>query len=208
LLDVPERDVVSPNVAKLPLRERKRLRSQQHMYDVAVELIIERGYGNVTVDDICERAEVARATFFRYFGSKSGLLIEFERRIEEEIERRLAASPVSAAEALVIVQRAMTDAWAQAHPNLHELGADYMASTSVGDIGRVAAGIVNLTAQVIDRGVADGELRQVMPSKLAAHLFVTSVRMTSTYWMSSSKRRARNETAAVVELFLRGLAAD
>jgi AcrR family transcriptional regulator len=139
---------------RLPLRERKRLRTQQHMYDVAVEMIIEHGYVNVTVDDICDRAEVARATFFRYFGSKAGLLLEFDRRIEEKITQQLEAQDLSAPEALHVIQRTMTDAWAKAHPNLHDLGTDYMTSTAVGDIGRVAAGIVHLTADVIDCGTS------------------------------------------------------
>jgi AcrR family transcriptional regulator len=33
----------------------------------------ERGYGAVTVDDICEAAEVSRSTFFRYFGTKAAV---------------------------------------------------------------------------------------------------------------------------------------
>lgn len=35
------------------------------------------------MDDICVRAQVGRATFFRCYGSKAGLLAEFNRRLAE-----------------------------------------------------------------------------------------------------------------------------
>ena len=35
------------------------------------------------MDDICVRAQVGRATFFRFYGTKAGLLAEFNRRLAE-----------------------------------------------------------------------------------------------------------------------------
>ncbi|WP_024806567.1 TetR/AcrR family transcriptional regulator [Nocardia sp. BMG51109] len=52
------------------LRERKQRRVRQAIVEAAHELFAERGYGAVTVTDIAARAEVGRATFFRYFGDK------------------------------------------------------------------------------------------------------------------------------------------
>jgi AcrR family transcriptional regulator len=55
----------------LSLRERKRLRTEERIMASAFELFAERGFGEVTVEDIAARAEVGRTTFFRYFGDKS-----------------------------------------------------------------------------------------------------------------------------------------
>ncbi|MFB4308593.1 TetR family transcriptional regulator [Actinomadura sp. GTD37] len=41
----------------------------------AVRLVAERGMQAVRVEDICERAEISRSTFFRYFDSKESCFI-------------------------------------------------------------------------------------------------------------------------------------
>lgn len=64
----------SPDEAKPPLRERKRQRARAAIVAAAVELFTERGFDEVTVTDIAERAEVGRTTFFRYFGDKQEVL--------------------------------------------------------------------------------------------------------------------------------------
>jgi AcrR family transcriptional regulator len=52
------------------LRERKQQRAREAIIEAAHVLFAERGFERVTVTDIAERAEVGRATFFRYFGDK------------------------------------------------------------------------------------------------------------------------------------------
>ncbi|TMR10214.1 TetR family transcriptional regulator [Nonomuraea turkmeniaca] len=52
------------------LRERKQQRSREAIVEAAHALFEERGFDKVTVADIAERAQVGRATFFRYFGDK------------------------------------------------------------------------------------------------------------------------------------------
>jgi AcrR family transcriptional regulator len=38
--------------------------------EIAIDLFIERGYENTTVDEICAAASISRSTFFRYFATK------------------------------------------------------------------------------------------------------------------------------------------
>lgn len=54
-----------------PLSERKRQRAREAIVEAAHELFAERSYDDTTVADIAARAEVGRATFFRYFGDKA-----------------------------------------------------------------------------------------------------------------------------------------
>lgn len=52
------------------LRERKRAELRSTIERQAVELVLEHGYDNVTVDMICTASMASQRTFFNYFGSK------------------------------------------------------------------------------------------------------------------------------------------
>lgn len=56
--------------SSLPLRERKKRRTRQLLVDTSLELFTERGFGKVTLDELCDSVEVSKRTFFRYFTSK------------------------------------------------------------------------------------------------------------------------------------------
>ncbi|MEU8029178.1 helix-turn-helix domain-containing protein [Streptomyces sp. NPDC049099] len=56
------------------LRERKKLQTAMRIYRVAVGLFVERGYDNVSVQEIADAAEVSKMTVFNYFGTKEDLI--------------------------------------------------------------------------------------------------------------------------------------
>lgn len=60
----------------------------------ALELYLERGYDNVTVTDIAERAGLTRRSYFRYFPDKREVLFAGEERLPPALaEAVLAAGP-------------------------------------------------------------------------------------------------------------------
>jgi AcrR family transcriptional regulator len=65
------------------LREQRRERNAREIQQAAMSLFAERGYADVTVEDIAGEAGISERTFFRYFASKDHLLVaEASRRIE------------------------------------------------------------------------------------------------------------------------------
>jgi AcrR family transcriptional regulator len=58
---------------RAPLRVRKRNRTRRDLQRAAIDLVETNGYPATSVDEICDRAEVSRSTFFRYFGSKDAV---------------------------------------------------------------------------------------------------------------------------------------
>ena len=57
------------------LRARKKEKTRLILMRCALELIEEKGYEPTTVDEIVERADYSRSTFFRYFSTKEDVLL-------------------------------------------------------------------------------------------------------------------------------------
>jgi AcrR family transcriptional regulator len=76
-----------------PLRERKKLATRRALQRVALDLVAQRGYSRVTVEDIAEAAEVSPRTFFNYFPSKDAALLGADPERVENLRRRLVEEP-------------------------------------------------------------------------------------------------------------------
>jgi AcrR family transcriptional regulator len=55
-------------------RERKAVTTRLKLFRCALRLFAERGFSNITVEDITEAADVGKGTFFNYFDSKDQVL--------------------------------------------------------------------------------------------------------------------------------------
>ena len=49
--------------------------AKEKLLHVAFDLIWQHSYGSVSVDDICERADVKKGSFYYFFPSKSDLAV-------------------------------------------------------------------------------------------------------------------------------------
>lgn len=82
----------------LGLRERKKLDTRKALSDAAVELAFERGFDNITRDDIAARAGVSLRTFSNYFAGKYDALayrqIERTRRSLAMLRQRPPDEPL------------------------------------------------------------------------------------------------------------------
>lgn len=68
--------------AKAYIRSSK---TRQHIYNVASNLFLEKGYEATTLKDIAEAADVSTGTLYRYFPSKGDFLVEIGRASVEHL---------------------------------------------------------------------------------------------------------------------------
>lgn len=75
--------------------DRRVRRTRRRLGEALVALITERGYDTLTVEEIAERADVGRTTFYSHYQDKDDLLLEVTGEVAEQIEQqflRLLAS--------------------------------------------------------------------------------------------------------------------
>jgi AcrR family transcriptional regulator len=105
------------------LRERKKLATRRALRRVTLDLVAERGFAHVTVEDIAEAADVSPRTFFNYFPSKEAALFGADPDRTEALRQRLIQElpGESALEALRVVMVGEARALIE---EFHELGGD------------------------------------------------------------------------------------
>jgi AcrR family transcriptional regulator len=56
--------------------DRRVVRTRATLRDALVALIMERGWDSIAIQDVCERANVGRSTFYTHFADKEDLLLD------------------------------------------------------------------------------------------------------------------------------------
>jgi AcrR family transcriptional regulator len=105
------------------LRERKKLATRRSLRRAALDLVTDRGFAHVTVEDIAAAADVSPRTFFNYFPSKEAALFGTDPEripvLRDRLVHTAPGEPALAALRLIMV----SDAQAVA-AELGELGGE------------------------------------------------------------------------------------
>lgn len=77
----------------LGLREQKRLDTWRTLRRIGLQLMLERGFDEVSIDEIAAVAHVSRTTFFNYFESKEALVFDVDPEEPAHWRALFAARP-------------------------------------------------------------------------------------------------------------------
>ena len=69
--------------------DRRIVRTRKALSEALISLTLEKGYDNISIRDLTERADVGYATFYRHYKSKDELLYQFLHDSFESIEQEV-----------------------------------------------------------------------------------------------------------------------
>ena len=98
------------------LRERRHLETKQLLVETAFDLFVERGFPNVSMEEVAQAAGVSRSTLYRRFPAKEDLVLEVPARWMVVFDHAVEALPFNASIADAIVEPALAVA---AHIDQH-----------------------------------------------------------------------------------------
>jgi AcrR family transcriptional regulator len=156
-------------------RARKKERTRQEIYSAAMDLFAARGFDAVTIEAICETADVARATFFLHFPTKASLLHEWNCQVAAEFAAGLAEPRASAVDELRgLVEHISGRLRAQADVMAAMLREFFATPEAVVAARAAAQDLHALFESIIRRGQARGELRASVDPRLAVAVVLST----------------------------------
>ena len=197
-------------------RDRKKLATRQALRKAALELVAERGFAHVTVEDIAEAADVATRTFFNYFPSKESAVIGADPERIEQMRVSLIARPPE--ESPLVALRAVLVGYASANAEeFDELGEGratwFRRFNAVReDPDLLGAYVVHITE--VERGLAAAlaerlgkdAIEDPYPALVAATA-LAAARVAALYWSASGGVDELGDlTAAAIDALSNGLA--
>jgi AcrR family transcriptional regulator len=78
--------------------DRRSLRTRRLLGEALIALLLEKRYEDITVQDILERANIGRSTFYEHYWDKEDLLTSEIERVIDVLDQRLATPSQHAAD--------------------------------------------------------------------------------------------------------------
>lgn len=153
------------------------LARRARLVDAAYSLAREGGHPAVTIDAVCKRAEVARATVYHHFGSKDHLIAEAILRWGSELQAEMRAAPPAEGPLLDRVMATLEhtlDA-VEREPNLFQAAMQALVTADVG-VNASERELSSLVTSYLDTIIdPDGELDTALLGMVLGHVLFSSL---------------------------------
>ncbi|MFG3255875.1 TetR/AcrR family transcriptional regulator [Streptomyces sp. NPDC048172] len=192
---------------------RSRSATKQKLFQAAVTLIAEQGFSSTTVEEIAERAGVAKGTVYYNFASKTELFEELLRHGVEMLTADLRSAAeetaargggrVDALDAMIRAGLGFIDHY-PAFTQLYvaELWRTNRAWNDTLMVVRKQA--VAVVEEVLREGVAEGELSEEIDIPLTAAALVGMVLVAALDWKAFQPERSLEDVHGALSLLLQG----
>ena len=183
--------------------DRRKQRTRALLRDALIALILEKGYDAITVQDITDRANLGRATFYlHYKGGKDELLLSMMEEIQSEVNQQVG--PISANDLLVNGQPPSIYAFRHAEEN-----ADFFRAILGG------AGLASILTRYRKSSAAQMQSQiepamssasDAIPMEIIANFVVGALNTLIIWWLENDRPYPAEEMAQIFHhLLLNGI---
>lgn len=160
--------------------DRRVKRTRKTLQDALIALILEKGYEAITVQDVIDRADVGRSTFYAHFVDKEALLLSQFEHLQADFERNFEENAADDASADLLDFSSVMFQHAQRYRRVYQAV-----------VGRQSGQLMQrhlektLTVRVkkrVDRLWGGGQ-RQVIPPDILTHHLVSTLMSLMIWWL-------------------------
>ncbi len=198
------------NGQALTRRERRKLEVQNKICKAAVELFESVGVEETTVEEICERADVARKTFYNYYPSKQELIRALcdsqlfgraEAVLREVVDQQLSTSKTirvyleQLQEDLshfgqidrILIREALLDASPNSRATQH------------------FTQLMGMFAELIKRGQTVGDAKKDFTSDFYAEIILSVINGSMTAWMAHEDYPVKDRLSSIADYLVNSI---
>lgn len=195
--------------AQISRRERKKRDTRRRILDAALQLMADKPYGEVRIEDICTAADVANATFFLHFPNKSALALAYNEDVAAKVEETLASDGLNAADRLKTLLKTYLAEWGAHSHLMRQIVLELISQPGSGaTFNEVSPGLLTLVGKVIRDGQKSNQFNRMIEPETAALALVAAWNAIAISWAKTGDtKRAADAHWQTLEVFLNGLLA-
>ncbi len=175
--------------------DRRKQRTRRYLGQSLQELIVEKSYDAITIQDITDRADLNRATFYLHYTSKEKLLVDFLELQFDELVQRIEEETQGDVHRDLTISAKIVFEHAAEYVDLYKvlLGANGQ--------GVVMHGILDYIARYDEEWLAEefADTAVSIPIPILARHFAGSLFSCVTWWLENDMPYSIDEMAEMLE---------
>ncbi|GKX29994.1 TetR family transcriptional regulator [Vallitalea longa] len=194
------------NIENISRRERKKIKTKSNILTAARHLFEEKGYENVLIEDITERSDVSKGTFFNYFTNKEGLMLAVAEDevfdILELADENFYKIESSKKKIKMIMERLLKDSI----PYM-QLTGRMVFSTIInsGDSNSPFHKIYELLDSLVDEGKENLEFTKDVTNKVIVNSIIGAYYSLIFRWFDSKEKVTIDDVSSILDIIYKGL---
>ncbi len=161
--------------------DRRVLRTRQLLRDSLMDLMLEKGYDAITIQDITDRANLGRATFYLHYKDKEELLVKSLEAVFEDLISQMPPPgqwPLSDTGPIAVAFNHTAE-----NADLYRIILSRQGGTTIPR--RIRNYIAGYAEQFIAERVAEMETTPLVPVDVLAHYIAGSLLALVTWWLEN-----------------------